>query len=232
MRTFRATLIWVAATYLLGTGIASAVTLEFGGYISSDYGYPELFVEGNVTYSLAPTSPGTDETIYMVVTSQTYWIDGMALSSLASQGVIVRNNMVLGPGGSPQQDGLIHRANVSGGPIGGWANVNLVTFGLTQAIYDGVPTMFSSLALPDSVDDFLGAFATITLTFTSPEYPFNANEDGVMTYFRVSGESATLVEGTVVPVPDAVYLFGSALGVMGWMRRSERGQATLSGEMI
>ena len=34
-----------------------------------------------------------------------------------------------------------------------------------------------------------------------------------------SGETMYVVEGTIVPVPAAVWLFGSALGLLGWIRR-------------
>lgn len=37
--------------------------------------------------------------------------------------------------------------------------------------------------------------------------------------FSDSASTAYMVEGTIVPVPAAVWLFGSALGLLGWIRR-------------
>jgi hypothetical protein len=44
--------------------------------------------------------------------------------------------------------------------------------------------------------------------------------DGISVFTCVScGDLSFQIRGNVVPVPAAVWLFGSALGLLGWMRR-------------
>jgi hypothetical protein len=52
---------------------------------------------------------------------------------------------------------------------------------------------------------------TALLTFTLPE--------GVSPDDLLADTSADLVWVTTVPVPPALWLFGSALGLLGWLKR-------------
>jgi hypothetical protein len=83
--------------------------------------------------------------------------------------------------------------------------------------YEFAGSPFTSVAVADTVDlfAFVGTgsqMLTGTLTATV-EIP-STNELSAMVVFGETGAAAS-----VVPVPAAIWLFGSALGLLGWIRR-------------
>jgi hypothetical protein len=75
---------------------------------------------------------------------------------------------------------------------------------------DNTGTVFSDDSLPLSPPD-LGDFNSISMSLKFNNFDFSANGDVELTLNSI----------TAVPVPAAVWLFGSALGLLGWMRRRQ-----------
>jgi len=225
---------------ILVCGICSAaiVTIEFGGSLVHTFDgelieIPDTYVEGLLQYETTTPSLGNEAT-YDTVFSQQYWINNNPIVAIGSQGVIIRNDYVLGSGSSfPFSDTLIHRADLSGSYIG--ADLLIATLSIGNVSYGSPSSLFSGLDLPESIDDFYGAGAALSITFndTSGAFPNNAGA-GVITidsngisgsafdYLVVNGVSAQVIDGliTPVPIPAAAWLFGTALVGLGWMRRS------------
>ena len=81
------------------------------------------------------------------------------------------------------------------------ADTSLVMFASLQVISGGGP----------NITTVTNAADTALLTFTLPE--------GVSPDDLLADTSADLVWVTTVPVPPALWLFGSALGLLGWLKR-------------
>lgn len=92
-----------------------------------------------------------------------------------------------------------------------------------------VPIPPSSVTLAqDSQNLMFSSFSTpVPLTVTPPVYgPFNPNATGEYNFYigftsnnLPAFSGAVGIDVNVVPVPAAVWLFGSAMGLLGWVRR-------------
>jgi len=99
----------------------------------------------------------------------------------------------------------------------------------TQAQQDAGEISFFSLANFVSASDQIGNFDSITLEFFAQapgDSAINIDESDIRGWNR---PDASIIDGilynqasvtvSAVPVPAAVWLFGSALGLLGWIRR-------------
>lgn len=100
--------------------------------------------------------------------------------------------------------------------FGGTGDYHLLTGGSSTSTVNSTGDPVSSgLSTAAGIDAFV--LDILLLGGTEPQ------EGGTVRFltFAESGETAYMVEGTIVaiPVPAAVWLFGSALGLLGWARR-------------
>jgi hypothetical protein len=65
------------------------------------------------------------------------------------------------------------------------------------------------------------AFATGSISALSGQLTgfLNSGDAFAVSFTQAAPNQISVVNSSVVPVPGAVWLFGSALGVMGWVRR-------------
>ena len=93
-------------------------------------------------------------------------------------------------------------------------------FGITQSIYSFPRQFIFTLGLYEDEAGIIREMGTQYVT--QPIYTvvqgmdFNQVRDATT---AVTGRGTFLVRSSAVPVPAAVWLFGSALGLLGWMRR-------------
>ncbi len=114
-------------------------------------------------------------------------------------------------------------------PAAGTALVDLGKIDVTTTLLCGIPcgTDPNSVLEQDSQNLMFGFLAADSLPFLdAPAGSFNPNVAGnyqfaigVSTLIGGFPLDSVAIEVEVVPVPAAVWLFGSALGLLGWMRR-------------
>ena len=93
------------------------------------------------------------------------------------------------------------------------------------SLHSHVGNVGFSVAYTSLLTDMLGDLSfRPTPPWSPPGSPPDSNNQIVEFYINEGDEGVFFAYGTIttVPLPAAVWLFGSALGLLGWMRRSQK----------
>jgi hypothetical protein len=204
-------------------------TLDMGKLQMKTLCIAALLLVGSIAVA-APVVIDFDDTLPTYIGLETYQEDGFTLISnqpdgtLIDQNDIVRNNIGIFSGGTSSQS-LFWGANGANSTISIVADSGL-RFSIDSLDASSLYNVAGDLTLTGTKAG--GGTVSQTLTLNGDLTSYNVTGLGLVTNLVLSFDGSVNdapydvdnISLNAVPVPAAVWLFASALGMLGWLRRS------------
>lgn len=215
----------ISTTSVLMRTIFFAVILIFAPVHAAVVTFDDLAVIGQTTFGFDGDSDGINDVIFSTTDPAGFNVIGPGQNQNFIQEPGLAGTSELNP------DLRVDLLNGANGPLS-------FGFALDSLVVD--PAFFASFSVFDAGDNLLANSQQMGEFLPSPfgagltEYPegeISVSFSGIATYaiFDFTSEFGNYIidnfEGTfgstetIVPVPAAVWLFGSALGILGWIKR-------------